>query len=154
MAEEMQDLIEKALLVVEKNAYISATILQDKMKISFELATQLFDKLKEENLIDEKAWRVGKKIDQVMINALEKTVDYKKSVVSVRVTDKVNEVLEDLVTFSIAQSKSEAAFMLMIEGIKAKSDMLAKLNQKKKDMENMKRSIFTETEGLPDFGHM
>ncbi|REK59855.1 MAG: hypothetical protein C6W55_00600 [Thermobacillus sp.] len=146
------NLFERAIEISSQTDYISASILARKLNIPFEDAIPLFDRLKSEDYISEQAWSTGKKIDQVLVNALEKTSNSKRNVITVRVTDKVLEILDDLVSFSISQSRSEAAYMLIVEGIKAQAGALGKLIDKRDQIKSLKKDILLSAPELKNFG--
>lgn len=146
------NLFERSIEISSQTDYISASILARKLNIPFEDAIPLFDRLKSENYISEQAWSTGKKIDQVLVNALEKTSNSKRNVITVRVTDKVLEILDDLVSFSISQSRSEAAYMLIVEGIKAQAGALGKLIDKRDQIKSLKKDILLSAPELKNFG--
>lgn len=150
--EKKKQLLDQARKIIVKTDYASAAFLGKELRIPFEHAVEIFDLMKEENVIDEKTWNTGKKIDKVLETAIEKTRDTRKNVITVRVSDKTLNILDELITFSISQSRSEAAYMLIVEGIKAQKDFLDKLSEKNEKLELLRKSVLSETNRISDFG--
>lgn len=73
----------------------------------------------------------------------------RNNVISFRITDDINNKLDDLVSLSIAQSRSEAAYMLILEGVKSHSELFNEIKKHKEELKNIK-SKFDNI--LVDFG--
>ena len=90
-------------------------------------------------------------MDRILSKKQQPTNDTRKNVVTLRITDEINQTLDDLVSLSIAQSRSEAAYMLIVEGINARADLFEQIRKHSEEIEKIKKGLQQTTF---DFGQL
>lgn len=80
-------------------------------------------------------------MDRLLPEIVQPPSDLKKNVLTLRVTDDVIKNLDSLVSLSIAQSRSEAAYMLIIEGQKARAELFEQIKKSSEEIENIKKQL-------------
>lgn len=90
-------------------------------------------------------------MDRILSKNQHSTNDIRKNVVTMRVTDEINQALEGLVSLSVAQSRSEVAYMLIIEGLKARTDLFNQISKRSEEIEKIKNEL---KQVISDFGQL
>ncbi|MFD1675209.1 hypothetical protein [Alicyclobacillus fodiniaquatilis] len=77
----------------------------------------------------------------------------RSNVITARLSDEVVKYLDDLVSANIAQSRSEAASILIIEGIKGKSALFNEIRQHAEEIDDIRKKmqLSIEESGLGKF---
>jgi Arc/MetJ-type ribon-helix-helix transcriptional regulator len=73
--------------------------------------------------------------------AVERAVNVKDSTVILRLSDEDSDSVDTLVSAGIYKSRAEAAAFLIAEGIKAQSELFAKVNSKMEEIEKLRSEL-------------
>lgn len=94
-------------------------------------------------LNDKKFARKVSQLDKAerIISAVHETSERRKNVISVRLSDETLQCLDDLVSANIAQSRSDAASRLIMEGIKNHSDLFEQIRKHTEEIENIRQQL-------------
>lgn len=112
----------------------------DKIEKSREKLEQLHE---QGRLNDKKFARNVSQLDKAekVIRAVHETPERRNNVISVRLSDETLQCLDDLVSANIAQSRSDAASRLIMEGIKNHAALFEQIRKHTEEIENIRQRL-------------